>query len=94
MTKHWNSNRPSRKLGHQMEGPYPIIAKKGHSYKLQLPEHNKVHPVFPPDRLRKDPNNPLPGQNNDKPVEVEYNRDVEYEVEEMLAVRKQGQRRL
>jgi hypothetical protein len=44
--------------------------------------------VFLPDRLRKDLNNPLLGQNNDKPVEVEYNRDVEYEVEEILAVRK------
>jgi transposase InsO family protein len=94
MTKHWNSNRPSRKLGHQMEGPYPIVEKRGYSYKLKLPNYNKVHPVFPPDRLRKHPDNPLPGQLNEEPVEVEYNGAAEYEVEEILGVRKQAQRRL
>jgi hypothetical protein len=46
--------------------------------------------VFSLDRLRKDLNNSLLEQNNDKPVEVKYNRDVEYKVEEILAVRKQG----
>jgi hypothetical protein len=45
-----------------MVGLYPITAKEGHSFRVELPALIKIHPVFAPNLLRKDKNNPLPGQ--------------------------------
>ena len=45
-----------------MVGPYLILAKEGHSFRVRLPASIKIHPVFAPNLLRKDKNNPLPGQ--------------------------------
>jgi transposase InsO family protein len=87
-TKNWKSDRPSRKLEYQQDGPYKILAKEGHSYRLQLPVGNNVYPVFSPDKLRKDPANPLDGQHPDPPLPVEYNNQPEWEVEEVLASKK------
>jgi hypothetical protein len=36
-TKNWKTERPSRKLDHQMAGPYEVVAKEGHSYRVKLP---------------------------------------------------------
>ncbi|CAG8979251.1 hypothetical protein HYALB_00012892 [Hymenoscyphus albidus] len=93
-TKHWRSDRPSRKLGSQQEGPYEVLEKVGKSYRLALPGSNHVHPVIHADKLRKDPNNPLPGQHNNQPVVVEYHEGPEYEVEEVIASRKRGMYRI
>jgi len=84
-TKNWRTERPSRKLDSQMEGPFPILAKEGHSYRLQLPATLNIHPVFSADRLRKDPDNPLPGQVNDPPPAVVVSGNDEWEVQEILA---------
>jgi transposase InsO family protein len=86
-TKHWKTDRPSQKLSDQMAGPFKIIEQIGHSFKLQLPESIKVHPVFHADRLRKDPENPLPGQTNPNPGPLQVNDQEEYEVQEVLAVK-------
>ena len=64
-TKHWNTGRRRRKLADQMAGPFPIIARAGNAYRLQLPPGINVHTVVNPDYLRKDPNNPLSGQIED-----------------------------
>jgi hypothetical protein len=71
-----------------MAGPYKVLAKKGNSYQVKLPASMKVHPVFPPDRLRKDSDDPLPGQHNDLPPPIKITDDEEWEVEAILAVKK------
>jgi hypothetical protein len=59
--KHWKTDRPSRKLANQIDGLYKILEQVRHLFKLQLPKSIRVHPIFHADRLRKDPDNPLPG---------------------------------
>jgi hypothetical protein len=86
-TKHWKTDRPSRKLADQQAGPYEIIDQVGHSFKLRLPESIKVHPVFHADRLRKAPEDPLPGQLNPDLPAIPVNDQEEYEVHEVLAVK-------
>ena len=87
--KYWNTARPSLKLDNNSSGPFKIIAKKGNSFTLQLPASMKIHPVMSPDKLRKSATDPLPGQVNEPEDPVEIAGDIEYEVEEVLAVEKQ-----
>jgi hypothetical protein len=87
-TKHWKTDRPSRKLANQMEGPYEILEQVGHSFRLKLPESMKIHPVFHAEKLRKDAGDPLPGQANPEPPPLELDDgELEYEVQEVLAVK-------
>jgi len=63
--KGWATDRPSIKLDRQLAGPYKILSMKGHSYVIDLPPNMKMSNVFHADRLRKDLDNPLPGQNRE-----------------------------
>ena len=87
MTKHWHTDRPSRKLADQMAGPFKIIEQIGHSFKLQLPNSMKVHPMFYAEKLRRAPEDPLPGQRNLEPPPLQVNDHDKYEVEQILAVK-------
>jgi hypothetical protein len=68
-----------------MAGPYRILEKVGHSYRLDLPKSIRVHPVFSLDKLQKASNNPLLGQHNNPPLPIQVNREDEWEVNEILA---------
>ena len=47
----------------------------------------KMHNVFHADRLRKDPENPLPGQVQEPLEEIVINSEPEYRVDEIIASR-------
>jgi hypothetical protein len=71
-----------------MDGLYKVLEQIGHSFKLKLLESIKVHPVFYAKKLRKDPRNLLLRQTNPEPplLEVE-DSEIEYKVQEVLAVK-------
>jgi hypothetical protein len=85
--KTWKTDRPSDKLDYPLAGPFKILEMVGHSYRLQLPASYKIWPVFHADRLRKDPDNPLPGQINKESDAIEVNGELEWEVEKILSSR-------
>jgi hypothetical protein len=60
-----------------MAGLYKILEKVEHSYRLDLLETIRVHPVFSLDRLRKASKDPLLGQKNDLPLLIQVNGDNE-----------------
>lgn len=41
-------------MGHQQEGPFPIIQQVGHAFELKLPKGMRVHKhlIFSPKKLR------------------------------------------
>jgi hypothetical protein len=60
----------------------------GHSFKLKLLESIKVHLVFYAKKLRKDLKNPLLKQTNpESPLLEVEDSEIEYKVQEVLAIK-------
>ena len=85
-TKYWNTARPSPKLDNNNTSPFKIIAKKGHSFQLRLPDSMKINLVISPDKLRKSARDLLPGQVNKPKDPVEITGNTKYKVKEILVV--------
>lgn len=87
--KSWSpTDRPSDKLDFPLTRiSYRIKSMKGYSYELDVPDTWRMSKVFHADRLRKDPDNPLPGQICDKPGPEIINDEEEWEVDRILSSR-------
>ena len=63
-----------------MAGPWEVLAKEGHSYKLQLPAFIKINPVFPAGQLRRAADNPLSDQLNAPSPPIKVTANDKYKV--------------
>ncbi|KAF4556639.1 Transposon Tf2-5 polyprotein-like protein 2 [Elsinoe fawcettii] len=81
LSKNIKTKRPSKKLDHTKLGPFRILEKKNENiYKLDLPKHMRIHPVFHISLLEKAPQNAVPG-----PIELdEETQEPRYEIERVL----------
>lgn len=87
-TKHWKIHRSSRKLDNQMTESFNVLEKKNHSFKTDLFSSMKVHSIFHVNHLCKDANDSLSEQFNLSSSLIKINEKAEYEVQEVLAIRK------
>jgi transposase InsO family protein len=86
--RHLSNDRPSRKLDNPLKGPFEIEERVYDSYKLKLPVSMKIHDVFSPDKLRLAARDPLTGQYNPPEEPINITGEDEWEVQEVLAVKR------
>jgi hypothetical protein len=70
-----------------MAGPYKVLAKERHSYKVELPALIKIHLIFSVRSLCRDLNNLLPNQANASSLPVNVTTDNKYKVQEIITVK-------
>jgi hypothetical protein len=64
-----------------------VLAKKGHSYRVELPALIKINPVFSAESLCHDLNNLLPNQANAPPPPIKVTANDKYKVQEIIAIK-------
>ena len=83
--RNFKTQRPCDKLDYRRLGPFTISAQINPvTFKLQLPDSMKVHPVFHVSLLEPHKESSIPGRLQPPPPPVEINDTEEYEVEEIL----------
>ncbi|KAI0992343.1 hypothetical protein K3495_g15843, partial [Podosphaera aphanis] len=83
--RYYKSQRPSKKLDFPTNGKFKIIEKVGNAFRLRLPPSMAINNTFPPDKLRKAANDPLPGQEQPASFPININGYDEHEIDEILA---------
>ncbi len=86
-TRNLKSTRPSRKLSEPWTGPFKVLERVGHSYRLELPSGSSIHDVFAPELLKRASDDPLTGQESAQPPGEIIAGETEWELEEILAVK-------
>ena len=85
-TDHMVTDEGSKKLSDLRTGPFPVIGVMGEgTYKLKLPLHMKVNPVFNVCLLTKAEEDPIPGQAPSEPSPIIVEGHQEYEIEKIIA---------
>ena len=82
----FHTTRPSKKLSDKNLRPFEVISQAGtHLYIVWLPEQFKVvHPVFHVSQLEHTHPNVIPSQIIDPPPPVVIDRELEFEISEIL----------
>lgn len=84
-TRNIRTTRPSKKLDHQMIGPYVIKKVVKGACQLNLPDGMKLHDTFHTSLLRPYSDDPLPGQIQPPPPPIEIEQDdPDYELDDIL----------
>ena len=79
------TTRPCDKLDYRKLGPFKIIAQVNPvAFRLELPAHYHIHPVFHVSLLEKYHPSTIPGRLPDPPPPVEVQSQQEWEVERIL----------
>jgi hypothetical protein len=90
-TRNVTTTRPSKKLDYRKMGPFKVIGQVNPvTFKLDLPAHMRIHPVFHASHLSPHHENTIPGRTVDPPPPVELASGTEWEVEEILNVKRVG----
>ena len=88
-TRNLTTTRPSRKLDYRKIGPYRIIEKINNvAFRLQLPHTFQIHPVFHTSLLSPHIEKDIPGRRTQPLPPVLLENGPEWEVEELVDVRK------
>ena len=81
---------PKFKLAPRRYGPFEILAQVGSlAYKLKIPDHWRIHPVFHASMMTKHTETEEHGPNFLKPPPEVLNDEEHYEVEAILDLRRQ-----
>ena len=84
-TKNLVTDEGTKKLSDLCTGPFEVIKKVGDSaYKLKLPAHIKVHPVFNVALLTKWQPNPILGREQPEPPPIIVDGHEEYIIKRIL----------
>ena len=88
---HIRTTHPKFKLAPRRYGPFKILAKIGTlAYRLQIPQHWKIHPVFHAATLTKYKETEAHGENFARPLPEVLNDEEHYEVEMIVDSKRQG----
>ena len=84
------TERPCKKLDHKWLGPFKVlkVVAGGTDCKLELPASMLIYDTFHVSKLALDPEDPLPGQGYEEPPPVVIKDQKEWDVEEILDIKR------